>query len=248
VPINQAREILGRLRDVGHVDRGYIGVSLRDVDADLAQALRLGRSDGALVEDVTAGSPGARAGLKAYDLIVAVDAAPVASTEALIRTVAARAPGSSVNLTFARDGVVRTVAIKLAARPGREPEPAAAGGTPPSSAKPGAALDGGALGIVVRDLSQSTIARFRMPPALAGAFIAEVEPLSAADDAEVRHGEVVLEINRRVVRSAADYRREAAAVKPGDLVLLYVFQPDTGQRAVRTVRVEGAAAGKPKTP
>jgi serine protease Do len=239
VPINQAREILDRLRQVGHVDRGYIGVTLRDVDADLARALALGRSDGALIEDVTLNSPGARAGLKAYDLIVAVDGAPVTATETLIRNVSSRAPGTSVSVSFVRDGVTRTLPLKLAARPGREDDDAQ---TPPRTpARPGGpAESAGPIGIVPRDLSPGTIARFHMPASLVGAFVAEVEPLSPADESDVRHGEVVVEINRKPVRTAADYRREAALVKPGDVVLLYVYQPDTGQRAVRTVRLEPA--------
>jgi S1-C subfamily serine protease len=85
-----------------------------------------------------------------------------------------------------------------------------------------------------------------MPASLQGAFVAEVEPLSPADESDVRHGEVVVEINRKPVRNAAEYRREAALVKPGDVVLLYVYQPDTGQRAVRTVRIE-PAPGAAKT-
>ena len=73
VPINQASAILPQLRETGRVSRGYIGVKLRDVDPDLQRSLGLGAPTGALVQDVTAGSPGARAGLRTYDVIVAVD-------------------------------------------------------------------------------------------------------------------------------------------------------------------------------
>ena len=80
VPINQASAILPQLRETGRVSRGFIGVALRDVDADLQRSLGLKSSDGALVQDVTPGSPGARAGIRTYDLIVAVDGAAVAGT------------------------------------------------------------------------------------------------------------------------------------------------------------------------
>src|SRR3954468_13993398 len=73
VPINQASAILPQLREKGRVSRGYIGVSLKDVDADLQRSLGLKSPGGALVQDVTPGSPGARAGLRTYDLIVAVE-------------------------------------------------------------------------------------------------------------------------------------------------------------------------------
>ena len=75
IPINQARAILPQLKAQGRVSRGYIGVALRDVDPDLQASLGLDAREGALVQDVTAGSPGARAGIKPYDLIVAVDRA-----------------------------------------------------------------------------------------------------------------------------------------------------------------------------
>ena len=76
------------------MSRGYIGVGLHDVDQDLQRSLQLGNATGALVEDVTPGTPGERAGLKRYDLITAVDGRRVVSTEELIRDVAARVPGT----------------------------------------------------------------------------------------------------------------------------------------------------------
>ena len=64
VPINQARGVIPQLKKLGRVERGYIGVTLRDVDPDLQSSLKLSRADGALVQDVTPGSPGARVGLR----------------------------------------------------------------------------------------------------------------------------------------------------------------------------------------
>src|SRR6185503_16444612 len=94
VPINQASAILPQLRDKGRVSRGYMGVMLRDIDADLQRALRLPTASGALVQDVTPSSPGARAGLKTYDVILAVDGQPVPGDDALIQMIASREPGS----------------------------------------------------------------------------------------------------------------------------------------------------------
>ena len=73
MPINQARTVLKQLRTVGRVERGYMGVTLRDVDPDVQSSLKLTRQDGALVQDVTPGSPGARVGLRPYDVIVSVE-------------------------------------------------------------------------------------------------------------------------------------------------------------------------------
>ena len=108
---------------MGRVSRGYIGVALRDVDPDLQRSLGLSSSSGALVQDVTAGSPGARAGLRPYDLIVAVDGKQVVRNDELIQLVAARQPGTSATLQIVRDGRAMNVPVKLAERPARDPEP-----------------------------------------------------------------------------------------------------------------------------
>ena len=117
VPINQASAILPQLRDKGRVSRGYMGVMLRDVDPDLQRALGLKSSSGALVQDVTPGSPGARAGIRTYDLIVAVDGRPIESNDALIELIAAREPGTAATIQLLRDGRAVNVPVKLAERP-----------------------------------------------------------------------------------------------------------------------------------
>src|SRR5712691_1243483 len=124
VPINQARAILPQLRDKGHVSRGYIGVSLRDVDPDLQRSLGLRSGDGALVQDVTPGSPGSRAGIRIYDLIVAVDGKAVSGNDQLIQLIASRQPGSVASLQIVRDNHPVNIAVKLAERPLREKRPA----------------------------------------------------------------------------------------------------------------------------
>jgi serine protease Do len=123
VPINQATAILPQLRDKGRVSRGYIGVALRDVDADLQQALGLKSTSGALVQDVTNGSPGARAGLRTYDLIIAVDGKPVTGNDQLIQLIAARQPGTTATLQVVRDNRSMNVPVKLAERPQRDRRP-----------------------------------------------------------------------------------------------------------------------------
>ena len=98
VPINEATAILPQLKADGRVARGFMGVALTDVDPDLQRSLRLGSTQGALVQDVTSGSPGQRAGLRTYDLIVAIDGKRIASNDEIIREVARRGPGTLARL------------------------------------------------------------------------------------------------------------------------------------------------------
>src|SRR5216117_430116 len=98
VPINEASAILPQLKASGHVSRGFMGVTLTDVDPDLQASLKLGSQRGALVQDVAAGSPGERAGLRVYDLITAIDGKRVATNDEMIREVARRGPGTVARL------------------------------------------------------------------------------------------------------------------------------------------------------
>jgi serine protease Do len=236
VPVNQAAAILPQLKARGRVSRGFIGVALRDVDPDLQRSLRLSTAHGALVQDVNAGSPGDRAGLRAYDLIIAVDGAPVATNDQLIRTVSARVPGTTVRLNVLRDGRPVLVPVKLAERPGGDdaapPVPARESPVPSSTAR-----GRPPIGLTVRDLDPEFRQRYRLGRDLQGVIVSKVEPMSPAFDAEIERGAVVLEINRRPVTSVIDYHRLTEGARAGDVLAFYLYVPDTG-RALRAVRID----------
>ncbi|MCX6551425.1 MAG: trypsin-like peptidase domain-containing protein [Acidobacteria bacterium] len=235
VPIDQARDVLDQLRRNGRVSRGYIGVSLHDVDEDLQRSLQLGNSRGALVEDVTAGTPAERAGLRRYDLITAVDGRQVLRAEELIRDVAARHPGSEATLRVVRDGRAQLVTVHLTERPPRdENADDAAPPLPPTRSD----RRGNGIGLAVEELTRQVVSRFKLPTALSGVVVAAVDPSSPADAAELQHGDVIIEINRKPVRTAAEYRQVTATAQPGDVLTFYLYEPETGQRTLRTLRVE----------
>ncbi len=237
VPINGAAAILPQLRARGRVSRGYMGVTLRDVDPDLRRSLKLPIAHGALVQDITEGSPAERAGLRPYDVIVALDDDPVRNDDELIRSISARAPGSAAHLRLLRDGHDETVTVKLAERPERdagegENRPAAPA---PTQRKP----DGDALlGLTVRDVDRATADRLDLPKGLRGVIVTRVEPLSSAYDADIERGNVVLEINREPITSVGAFRRIAQAARSGDVLTLYLYSPDLDQRQLKTIRVE----------
>ena len=235
VPINQARAILPQLRERGHVSRGYIGVSLRDVDSDLQRSLGFTTSDGALVQDVTPGSPGARAGLHTYDLIVAVDGKAVSGNDQLIEMIAARQPGTVASLQILRENHPINIPVKLAERPQRDQRRLT--GSDDQVPQPSSARGSG-LGLSVRDLDRDFADRFKLPDGMQGVVISRVEPMSPAFDAEVERGHVLLEINRHPVRSVDDYRRLTGNTKAGDILTLYVYKPENDARALLTVKIE----------
>ena len=233
VPINQARSVLKQLKANGRVDRGYIGVTLRDIDPDIQSSLKLARADGALVQDVTPGSPGARVGLKPYDVIISLDGEPVRTHDRLVRRIAERQPGTSARLEFMRDGRAQTVQIKLAERPRPNAERVI------SSAERSIQRTGpGELGLSLIEIDDSNAHRFDIPSGMTGLLVQRVEPLSVAYDGGIERGSIILEINRQPVNSIAGFRRIVSAARPGDVLAFYLYEPEVPQRAIRTVRTE----------
>ncbi len=234
VPINGAVSIIPQLRERGRVSRGYIGVALRDLDRDLQRSLKLTVDEGAVVQDVTEGSPAERAGIRPYDIIQRFNQARVITDDQLIREISSQKPGSAAELQFLRDGREHTVTVKLAERP-----PRTLALQDPVSAPPGARPNQGqVLGLTVRDLDAGAFNRFQLPRQTRGVLITRVEPLSVSFDADVESGSVLLEINRKPIQSVDDYRRLALEASPGDILTLYLYSPELQQRQLKTVRVE----------
>src|SRR3954464_3035943 len=154
VPINGASAVLPQLRARGRGKRGYMGVGLREVDADVERSLKLTVDHGALVQDITSGSPADRAGLRPYDVITSLDDRPIANDDQLIREISARAPGTAARLRLMRDGRDQTLTVKLAERPARERDkPDNGPSSPPERAKTDG--DGLLLGLNVRDIDHA---------------------------------------------------------------------------------------------
>ncbi len=237
VPINGASSVLPQLRARGRVSRGYMGVGLRDVDADLERSLKLTVDHGALVQDITAGSPADRAGLRPYDIITSLDDRAIANDDQLIREIAARAPGAAARLRVIRDGRDQTLVVKLAERPARDrADTAEAPVGPPERGKrdPDSLL----LGLNVRDIDRATADRLELPKQMQGVLITRVEAMSSSFDGGIERGTILLEINRQRVESVAEYRRIARGTRAGDILTLYVYAPDLDQRQLKTIRVE----------
>ena len=238
VPINQAVAILPQLKERGRVARGFIGVGLTDVTPALQRALNLSVAKGAVIQDVSGGSPAERAGLQAYDVIVEVEGRQVINNEEVIRDISARQPGSVAWLAIVRDGRHQSVQVKLAERPARErtPDGLADLGPRPRQRQPEATET--PLGLTVRELDRSVVGRLEIPESIGGVLISRVDPTGPGFQALLRRGFVIMEINKRPVANVADYQRIVAAARPGDILALYVYDPTLNQRSLVAVTVE----------
>jgi serine protease Do len=122
VPISMARQAMAQIIQHGSVRRGRIGVAIQDLTPEIAQDLGTSARQGAVVARVEAGSPAARAGLRAGDVIVAVDGAPITGGTPLHNRIGMAPIGAAVQLTVDRRGSERTITVRIeeasAARPG----------------------------------------------------------------------------------------------------------------------------------
>jgi serine protease Do len=228
VPINQAVAIIPQLKARGRVSRGFVGLILTDITPDLQRSLKLSVSRGALVQDVSGDSPAERAGLKPYDIILAVDGRSIFTNEELIRDISGRQPGTVARLDLLRDGRRQSSQVKLTERPSREsgPDDRGAAGRRTVPAGQGDAP----LGLTVRDLDPGFARRMEIPPSVQGVVVVRIDPAGAAFVPAMRRGFVIMEINREPVRSAADFQRLVSAARTGDALAFYGYDPSVGQR------------------
>jgi serine protease Do len=221
VPSNLIKALLPQLQTKGFVTRGWLGVSIQDVTPALARALEVPTGDGALVSGVNEGSPAARAGLQEDDVIVSIDGERVGSATALTRAVALKAPDSTVTLTLYRAGKELQVKVKVGTRPDLEgvgvfEKPESDG--PESNQK--------RIGLSFQDIDPRLAHTSGLPKQ--GALVVDVAPGSPAENAGLRRGVVVLEVNRKPVRGRDDLLKALKDVKSGSVVLLRIAAPGAG--------------------
>ena len=242
VPINVAKDIMSQLKTKGKVSRGYLGIELAEITPDYQEAFALSTDKGALVNSVKPGLPAEEAGVKRGDVIVAVDGKPVESTNEVVRLVSAKEPGSSVRLTVLRSGKEVTLTAKLADRSehiGKEVAAPARGG---KSEEPNERK----LGVSVDDVTPEVLDKLDLPDDTKGVLVTRVSRIAEAFEKGIGEGDVILEVNRALVKSVAEYRRELGKVKEGGLVVLYVISPSgrTGGDPISryvTLRLRAAA-------
>ena len=218
VPANMVHRVMESLIKTGKVTRGWLGVSIQEVTADLAKQFGLSDAKGALVSEVLADSPAASAGLKSGDVIVSFDGKPVENPTVLRNVVAETKVGKTVKIDVLRDKRRRSFSVKIVEQP---KEVAEAGG---DEEAPGAETSGETAlsGLEARNLTPDISQQLGLPPTLAGVVITGVSPDSAAADAGVQPGDVILEVNRQAVRSVTDLKRINNKLSKNESVLLLI--------------------------
>ena len=208
IPSNMAHAIMDSLVTEGKVSRGYLGVSIQDLDPALARQFKLTESGGALVGDIVKGGAAEEAGLKSGDVILQLDGKPVRDSRTLRLTVAAKPPGSRVELKVLRNGEEKTFTAKLK----QLPDNLAPG-------RPSQEGDEVLKEVAVDDLNPQIRRQYQIPDDVEGAVVASVDPDSPAAEAGLRVGDVILEVNRKPIRNAEDAVEATRNVKDKTVLL-----------------------------
>ena len=215
VPASMARAVMQSLVTTGKVTRGWLGVSIQEVTPELAKQFGLKDGKGALVSEALPDGPAARAGIQNGDVIVSFDGKAIDGPSVLRNTVAQTPIGKVVKVELLREKKAVTVEIKITEQPKEiaQPEEESV-----QADKKGTAL----AGIEVRNLTPDIARQLGLPPATAGVVISGIAPDSAAAQAGLMEGDVILEINRQPVRNLADFKRVSARLGKKDNVLLRI--------------------------
>ncbi len=224
IPSSTAKTIIADLEDDGTVTRGWLGVQIQPVSAEIADSIGLDKPAGTIIAAVSDDSPAGKSGLRTGDTILAVNGEEIAGPKELSRKVADIKPGTSVDMTVFRDGKQRIVTVSVGTMPGEDAVAAVTGrkgGEPEDTPRLGLALapspDG--EGVAVSDVLEGS------PAALQG----------------IKAGDVILEIEGASVsqpEAAVEALRSAMRKKAGKAVLLLV-KNDRGQRFVALQNAKG---------
>jgi serine protease Do len=199
------------IRD-GKITHAFIGIQIADVTPDNAKFFNLNKAEGAVVSDVQADAPGAKAGLKTGDVITELDGKRVSDAGQLQMLVGQKRPGETIQLTVDRDSKATTIAVKLEALGGGK-------GTETAGGEHGKAR----WGLGLADLTPDARNELQAEGSVRGAVIESVQPGSPADNAGLQQGDVIIEVNRHPVKSASEVAQALSGIPSGQDALVLVW-------------------------
>ena len=226
IPASLIHDVVAQLKDHGKVNRGYLGVNIQSVTPEIAASLGIKESKGALVAEVVANGPAAKAGFEQGDIITAINGQSVEDSTDLTRKVATVPAGNVATFSVNRGGKPSEIRVTIGARP----DDRVASNAP--AGKPGAAAASAtAAGLALSSLTPETKRTYNVADAVtSGAVITKVDTDSDAAEKGLQAGDVVLKVGNRTVRSPADFQSGVSDAKKGgrSSVLLLVARTQGG--------------------
>ena len=210
IPSNMAKVVMNSLIKSGKVVRGWLGVSIQPVTADLAKQFNLKEEKGVLIGDVTEDSPAEKAGIKRGDVITEYAGTTISDPAMLRNLVAGTAPDTEISLRLLREGKPQTLKVTI-------------GELPSSLQKVGKAFDNILKGVQVQDLTPEIRKELNIPKQVNGVIVTSIDEGSAVEGVLTR-GDVLLQINKKKIVSLKDYEKASSAIKADEDILLLIFR------------------------
>ena len=230
IPSQMVQSAAQQLIAHGKVEHGYLGISMNDVTPENAHFFNLKDASGALVAEVTPGSPAAQAGVQQGDVITALNAHKVLDGSQLQFSVSQMHPGDKLELGVMRNGQPLNLNLTVGEYHPKG-EVASNGGDDSQSGQPGQT---GKLGLAVADLDSDARQQIKAPDSLKGVVIENVRPASPAEDAGLQPGDVILEVNRKPATTANQFIGAVHQAPANKELLLLVWSH--GNASYRTLR------------
>ncbi len=210
IPVNLAQKVMNDILTKGKVVRGWLGVVIQNLTPEMAKALKLETTHGVIISQVQKGSPADKAGLKEGDVVLRLNGREVTNTVEMSTRIASTSPGKVVVLTILRDGKVRDLKVKLGELNPMAQQMARGESTYTK------------IGLKVANITPELSRKYRLPSGIEGVVVTGVDPSGIAAAVGIQEGDVILKVDRKAVKSVADFDALIRKVKPGEDVLLYL--------------------------
>lgn len=224
IPIDVAMDVADQLKKHGKVTRAYLGVSLQDIDRNLAESYKLAKPEGSLITQVAPSSPAAKAGFKSGDVILKFNGTPISRTSELLNYLNRAVPNQSIQLEVLRDDSRRNISATLDTAP--DDTPAKADAEQQQSKGP-------ILGVSIRDLNA---AELKQLDTKGGVLIQDVRRGGIASQARILPGDVVTQINNKTIGNTRDFIAAVSDLKKNTVARVTIIRE--GQRAIVGMRIE----------
>ncbi len=213
IPVSVVSNVIEQLRDDGEVTRGWLGVTIQDVDKVLAESLGLERPKGALIVQLQPGGPADEGGLESGDVITRFAGKDILTSSELPHAVGLVKPGAEVKVELVRDGREKTLRLAVGALEADD-RPSVAAVSPQAG-------EGARLGLVVEEITEQLQSRWGIS---GGVVVTEVISGSPADERGVRSGDVITLIAGNPVTSVESFMRIVEGLEPGKSVPMRLFR------------------------
>ncbi len=212
IPTQIVEPTVDKLIRYGKITHGFIGVQIADVTPDNAKFFHLNKAAGALISDVQADAPGAKAGLRTGDVITSLDGKPITDAGELQVLVGQKQPGDTIHLEVMRDEKTVSVPVTLEELGGKN-------GSETASSEHGK----GRWGLNLGDLTPEERDQLQASSSVHGAIVNDVAPGSPADNAGIGRGDIIMEVDRKPMKSASDVAQALGSVSKGQDALVLVW-------------------------